>query len=72
MSGEGKEHEDSNIQGERSDIITMHVPLTPQTQHMIDRQHIKLMKDGVMLINTSRSRMMNMHAVIYNLAIKDW
>jgi len=39
---------------QRSDIITVHVPLTPQTHHMIGSEEIKLMKDGAFLINTSR------------------
>ncbi|WP_159466999.1 2-hydroxyacid dehydrogenase [Dyadobacter sp. 3J3] len=38
----------------QSDIISLHLPLTPQTRHMIDTSSIALMKDGVMLINTSR------------------
>lgn len=37
-----------------SDIITLHVPLLPTTQHMINFKTIALMKDGVILINTAR------------------
>lgn len=37
-----------------SDIISLHVPLTPDTKHIIDQKSIAKMKDGVMLINTSR------------------
>ena len=37
-----------------SDIITIHVPLTPQTKHMIGEREIALMKQGAILINTSR------------------
>lgn len=37
-----------------SDVISLHCPLTPQTQHMIDASKIALMKPGVMLINTGR------------------
>jgi len=39
---------------QRSNIITVHVPLTPQTHHMIGHEEIKQMKDGAFLINTSR------------------
>lgn len=37
-----------------SDIISLHVPLNPETKHIINRQSIAKMKDGVMLINTGR------------------
>ena len=38
----------------RSDIISLHVPLTEQTRHIINKDAINLMKPNVMLINTSR------------------
>ena len=37
-----------------SDIISLHLPLTPTTHHFIDNSMISRMKNGVMLINTSR------------------
>ena len=37
-----------------ADIITLHLPLTPENYHMLDRETIAKMKDGVILINTSR------------------
>ncbi|MHA1583019.1 MAG: D-2-hydroxyacid dehydrogenase [Candidatus Baldrarchaeia archaeon] len=37
-----------------SDIITLHVPLLPSTYHMIGREEISLMKNGAVVINTSR------------------
>lgn len=37
-----------------SDIITIHAPLTDETQHIINRETIKKMKDHVMLINAAR------------------
>jgi len=39
---------------QRSDVVTVHVPLTSQTYHIISSEEIKLMKDGAFLINTSR------------------
>lgn len=39
---------------EKSDIISLHIPLTPETKHIINQKSIAKMKDGVMLINTSR------------------
>ena len=37
-----------------SDIISLHLPLTPNTRHFIQKSTLDKMKDGVMLINTSR------------------
>ena len=48
----------------RSDIVTLHCPLTPQTHHMIDGAAIARMKPGVMLINTSRGGMVDTQALI--------
>ena len=47
-----------------SDIITLHVPLTPETHYLIDRDCIASMKSGVMLINTSRGGLVDTKAVI--------
>lgn len=37
-----------------ADIISLHCPLNPETQHLIDGDAFKKMKNGVMIINTSR------------------
>ncbi|MCL5671050.1 MAG: C-terminal binding protein [Acidobacteria bacterium] len=37
-----------------ADIISLHCPLLPETQHMISRKTIAMMKPGVLLINTAR------------------
>jgi D-lactate dehydrogenase len=47
-----------------SDIVSLHVPLMPQTKHMISSDRIKSMKKGVMLINTSRGGLVDTKAVI--------
>lgn len=44
---------------ERSDIITLHVPLAKETRHLINRDAISKMKDGVILVNTSRGAVVN-------------
>jgi D-lactate dehydrogenase len=51
----------------RSDIISLHCPLTPETHGMIDAAAVGLMKPGVMLINTSRGAIIDTHAVIDGL-----
>ena len=38
----------------KADIISLHLPLTDETRHMIDEEAIKNMKDGAVVINTSR------------------
>ncbi len=51
----------------RSDIISLHCPLTPQTEHMINARTIGMMKDGVMLINTGRGKLIETKALIRGL-----
>ncbi|RVU02851.1 2-hydroxyacid dehydrogenase [Mucilaginibacter limnophilus] len=48
---------------QQSDIISLHVPLTPQTHHLINREALAMMKDGVMLLNTSRGGLIDTEAV---------
>lgn len=48
----------------KSDIITLHCPLTPENKHLIDAHALKKMKKGVMLINTSRGALIDTLAVI--------
>jgi len=49
---------------EECDIISFHLALTPQTEHMINRESIAKMKDGVVLINCARGGLMDMSALI--------
>ena len=42
-----------------ADIISLHCPLTKETQHLIDNNAFSKMKPGVMLINTSRGAVIN-------------
>lgn len=50
-----------------SDIITLHVPLFPETHHLINQESIAAMRDGVMLINTSRGGLIDTKALISGL-----
>ena len=50
-----------------SDIITLHCPLTKDTQHVVCAAAIAQMKPGVMLINTSRGALVDTPAVIAGL-----
>jgi len=51
----------------QADIITLHAPLFPETHHMINATSISRMKDGVMLINTSRGGLVDTRALIDGL-----
>lgn len=48
----------------KSDIISLHCPLTPQTVQIINKNTLSLMKNGVMLINTSRGKLVDTEAAI--------
>ncbi len=50
-----------------SDIISLHVPLTPETYYMINKESISKMKRGVMLINTSRGGLVDTQELIKGL-----
>ena len=47
--------------------ITFHVPLTPETHHMINERSISRLRRGVMLINTSRGALFDTAAVVEGL-----
>jgi len=42
-----------------SDILSLHCPLTTETKEIVDKQHLKLMKESAVLINTSRGGLVN-------------
>lgn len=54
----------------KSDIITLHCPLTDQNYHMINHKSISKMKNGVMIINTGRGRLIDTKDLITNLKSK--
>ncbi|MDI6828169.1 MAG: hydroxyacid dehydrogenase [Armatimonadota bacterium] len=49
---------------QRSDIITLHVPLTNATYHMINSNNIDLIKRGAILINTARGAIVETEALL--------
>lgn len=48
----------------KSDYITIHIPLTPDTKNMINKDTIAKMKDGVVIINCSRGELVNNDDII--------
>jgi glycerate dehydrogenase len=47
----------------RSDVISLHCPLFPETEHLINQQTIEKMKDGAILLNTARGQIIEEIAV---------
>lgn len=47
----------------QSDIVSLHVPATEQTENLIDAQAIKAMKSGAVLINASRGKVVDLDAL---------
>lgn len=52
---------------QESHIVSLHCPLTEDTYHIVDEDSIARMRDGVMLINTSRGALVDTRAVIDSL-----
>ena len=53
----------------RSDLISLHCPLLDSTYHMINIENIKKMKDGVILVNTSRGALVNTDELIEGIRL---
>jgi len=51
-----------------SDFVSLHVPLTPQTRHLIDAHALSLVKPGAILVNTSRGGVVDTSELIAALA----
>lgn len=49
---------------QESDIVTLHVPHTPETEHMLDTKAFSTMKDGVVLVNTARGALIDSKALL--------
>ena len=58
------EYVDMRTLAKESDVISLHVPLTPETDGIVNEDTLALMKPGVMLINVSRGRLIHTTALI--------
>ncbi len=54
----------------QSDVISLHLALSPETYHIIDRNALSRMKDGVVLINCARGGLMDIQALIEGIEQK--
>jgi D-3-phosphoglycerate dehydrogenase len=52
----------------RSDVVIVHLPLTADTRHLLDRERIALMKPGAFLVNVSRGAVIDSQALVDALA----
>ena len=50
-----------------SNVISLHCPLTPENTYLINRDSIAMMKDGIVLINTSRGKLIDSSALVDGL-----
>ncbi|MDO4292802.1 MAG: D-isomer specific 2-hydroxyacid dehydrogenase family protein [Eubacteriales bacterium] len=50
-----------------SDVISFHLPLNDDTHHMVNRESLAKMKDGVVLINTARGELMDIRALEWGI-----
>jgi glyoxylate reductase len=50
-----------------SDAVSLHVPLTPETQGLISRERLALLRDGATLVNTSRGAVVDEDALVDEL-----
>ena len=55
--------EEVNALFEKSDIVSLHCPLTPETENMIGAAEIQRMKSGVLIVNTARGKLIDKSAL---------
>ncbi|MCT4703925.1 2-hydroxyacid dehydrogenase [Enterobacteriaceae bacterium H20N1] len=60
----GVEYVDLSTLFSQADVISLHCPLTPENYHLLNRSAFEQMKDGVMIINTSRGALIDSQAAI--------
>jgi glyoxylate reductase len=60
----GVEYADLEALLQHSDFISLHVPLTPQTRHLLNRERLRLMKPTAILVNTARGPVVDEEALV--------
>jgi D-lactate dehydrogenase len=64
VSKQGVQYVDLPAIYREADILSLHVPLTPATHHMIDEKALSTMRRGVMIVNTGRGALIDSRALI--------
>lgn len=64
----GLERVDKDTLLAQADILSLHVPLTPETRHWLGREELAAMKPGALLVNTARGTVVDQAALIEALA----
>jgi D-specific alpha-keto acid dehydrogenase len=49
---------------QRSDIVTLHTPLSAETTHLLDRQRFEQVKHGAIIVNTGRGSLIDTEALV--------
>ncbi|MCW2485329.1 2-hydroxyacid dehydrogenase [Candidatus Symbiopectobacterium sp. NZEC127] len=60
----GAQYVDLHTLYAQSDVISLHCPLTPENHHLLNADAFSQMKDGVMIVNTSRGGLIDSQAAI--------
>jgi glyoxylate reductase len=61
------EYRDVDALFEESDIVSIHAPLTPETEGLVDAQRLALLRDGGCLVNTARGEIVDERALVAEL-----
>ena len=60
----GVRYSDLDTLFKESDVVTLHVPLTDETRHMINKETLNKMKKGSFLVNTARGGLIETNALV--------
>ena len=52
---------------ERSDVVTLHAPITPETRHLVGARQLGLLRDGALLVNVARSWLVDQESLLAEL-----
>ena len=61
------EYRDVDALFEESDIVSIHAPLTPDTEGLVDARRLALLRDGACLVNTARGEIVDERALVAEL-----